>query len=132
MSLNSQYQFPEPPASAHERMEAELLSGRLPPGSLLEPDVIARRLGLSLLDMREAVLRLSTDGLVIIDGKGGLRAAPVSVADLRDLTATRIAIEGEALRASLAAGDETWDAALRASFAALDLSLIHISQGIVR
>lgn len=118
MSPNAQTLPPD--ASAHERMEADLLSGRLPPGSRLDPDAIALRLGVSLLDMREAVVRLSTDGLVVIDGNGALRAAPVSLADLHDLTATRIAIEGDALRASLEAGDDAWEATLRTSFAALD------------
>jgi DNA-binding GntR family transcriptional regulator len=118
MSLTVQHCL-QTDASPHDWMEGELLSGRFAPGSVLDLDAIALKLGVSVRDLREAVVMLSSDGLVILDANGGLRAAPVSLADLHDLTATRIAIEGEALRASLAAGDQAWEEILRASFADL-------------
>lgn len=108
---------PETPAL--ERIQAEILSGRLPPGSRLDPDGIAARFGVSTLEMREALIWLSGDGLIVVDGNGALRAAPVSLADLRDLTATRIAIEGGALRSSLEHGGSEWQARVEEAFTAL-------------
>jgi len=45
----------------------------------------------------------------------GFRVSPVSVADIRDLTATRAEIEGLALRRSIERGDAAWEAEILAS-----------------
>jgi DNA-binding GntR family transcriptional regulator len=49
----------------------------------------------------------------------GFRVSPVSPADLRDVTQTRIDIEGLALRRSIECGDAVWLASVEQSFAAL-------------
>lgn len=114
---------PGPPdqdgASACEWLEAEILSGRLPPGSKIVLDALAERRSVTASEMREAAIRLSNDGLASLDGTSSLRVAPVSLADLKDLTATRIVVEKEVLRSSILASDADWEARVRATFGAL-------------
>lgn len=105
--------------STHEWLEAEILSGRLPPGSKIILDSLAERRSVTASEMREAVIRLANDGLASLDGASSLRVAPVSLADLKDLTATRIVVETEVLRTSIQAADADWEARVRMAFGEL-------------
>ena len=49
----------------------------------------------------------------------GFRVSPVSPADLRDVTQTRVDIEGLALRRSIERGDQEWLASVERTFTAL-------------
>lgn len=100
-------------------IEGEILSGRLAPGSKLDLSALSEATAATADDLRDAMIRLSNDGLVRLDAAGALRVSPVSVSDLRDLTATRIVIEGEALRRSIAQGDAAWLAQVSAAYARL-------------
>lgn len=62
---------------------------------------MAAELGLSKTPVREALMRLRNEGLVIADSNVGYRAAPVTIKDTREFFAIRMLLEGEA--ASLAA-----------------------------
>jgi DNA-binding GntR family transcriptional regulator len=52
---------------------------------------------------------LTSEGLVDAEPQRGFRAAPISVADLRDLTTVRIEIEGLCLKRAIAIGDMAWE-----------------------
>jgi DNA-binding GntR family transcriptional regulator len=69
--------------------------------------------------VREALSRLVADGLVQASDQRGFRVSPVSPADLRDVTQTRIDIEGLALRRSIERGDQEWLSSVERSFTAL-------------
>src|SRR5262249_8525149 len=60
--------------------------------------------------------RLTSEGLVVAEPQRGFRAAPISVADLRDLTMVRIAIESLCVRRAIAVGTVDWEARLVAAF----------------
>lgn len=105
--------------STYDWVEAEILSGRLAPGSRVDVDVLAARRAVTVSELREAAIRLANDGLVSLEDLGSLRISPVSLNDLKDLTATRIIIETEALRRSLGAADSAWEARVRAAFETL-------------
>jgi len=77
---------------AHVR--AEVLSCRLKPGGKLLIAGLATRFGVSLSAVREALARLAAEGLVKAEDQRGFRVSPVSIEDLRDITRTRIALEG--------------------------------------
>jgi len=66
--------------------------------------------------LREALLLLVTDALVVAQGQRGFRVAPISIADFEDITRTRVLLETEALRRSCASGGEEWEAAIVAAF----------------
>jgi DNA-binding GntR family transcriptional regulator len=101
--------------TAYERLRADLLACRLPPGEKLRIGELCDMLGVSLSAVREALSRLTAEGLVVAEPQRGFRAAPISEADLRDLTAARIEIETLCLRRALAAGDVTWEERLVAA-----------------
>lgn len=98
------------------QLRAEILSCRLPPGERLLIAGLARRFGVSLSAVREALARLAAEGLVQAEDQRGFRVSPVSTEDLRDITWLRIEIEGLALRRSIALGDAGWEAGLRAAW----------------
>ena len=104
-------------ASVYAWLEDEILSGRLAPGAPVNLDALAEQRAVSRLEMREAASRLAADGLAAVSESGAvLRVSPVSLADLNDLTATRIVVETEALRQSIAVGDGGWEDQVRSAF----------------
>lgn len=101
--------------AAYERLRADLLACRLAPGEKLRIADLCERLSVSLGAVREALSRLTAEGLVVAEPQRGFRAAPISSAELRDLTAVRVEIEGMCLRRSIASGDLAWEERLVAA-----------------
>jgi DNA-binding GntR family transcriptional regulator len=100
---------------AHDRLRADLLACRLKPGERLVINQLCERLNVSLGAVREALSRLTSEGLVIAEPQRGFRAAPISAEDLKDLTAVRLEIEMLCLKDSIANGDVRWEAGLVAA-----------------
>lgn len=100
---------------AYERLRADLLACRMRPGERLRINELCRALAVSLGAVREALSRLTSEGLVVAEPQRGFSVAPVSAAELRDLTAVRIEIEGSCLRRAIAAGDVAWEGELVAA-----------------
>ena len=101
---------------AYEDLRADLLSCRILPGSRLKIQELCARLSVSLGAIREALSRLTSEGLVVAEPQRGFRAAPISPEDLSDLTRVRIEIEALCLRRAIALGDVDWEARLVAAF----------------
>ena len=106
-------------SAVQERLRADILSTRLLPGQKLHIAGLAKQFSVSLAAVREALSRLVADGLVQASDQRGFRVSPVSPADLRDVTQTRVDIEGLALRRSIERGDAAWLASVEKSFTAL-------------
>ena len=98
-----------------ETLRAEILSCRLAPGIKVRINEIALRLGVSTGAVREALSRLSAEGMAIAEAQKGYVVAPVSTDELRDLTTTRIAIEQLCHRAAIARGDVEWESGIVAA-----------------
>jgi DNA-binding GntR family transcriptional regulator len=103
-------------SAVQERLRADILSTRLLPGQKLHIAGLAKQFSVSLAAVREALSRLVADGLVQASDQRGFRVSPVSSADLRDVTQTRVDIEGLALRRSIERGDAAWLASVEKSF----------------
>ena len=101
---------------AYEQLRAELLSCRILPGTRLKIGELCTRLSVSLGAIREALSRLTSDGLVVAEPQRGFRVAPISPEDLRDLTRARIEIDSLCLRRAIELGDVDWEARLVAAF----------------
>jgi DNA-binding GntR family transcriptional regulator len=103
----------EETATLTERAEASLeqsiVKGRLVPGMKLRIAEIAKDFGVSQTPMREALSRLVSRGLVVAVGQRGFRVAPIGAGDLADITMTRVAVEGAALRRSMRIGGGKWE-----------------------
>jgi GntR family carbon starvation induced transcriptional regulator len=106
---------PEPPSketlasSIYDQLRRDILSVELPPGAKLNIRSLCERFSVGLSPVREALSRLSRDNLVRQADHRGFTVAPVSIADLRDLTKARCAIDGMALRQSIEAGEAAWE-----------------------
>src|SRR5881227_3354643 len=80
-------------SAVQERLRSDILSTQLLPGQKLHIAGLAKQFSVSLAAVREALSRLVADGLVQASDQRGFRVSPVS-ADLRDVTQTRVDIEG--------------------------------------
>jgi DNA-binding GntR family transcriptional regulator len=100
---------------AYLRLRSEILDGNLMPGDRLRAAELHSRFGLGLTPIREALMRLSTEGLVDAESRRGPRVMPASIAELTDLMATRREIERLCLTRSIERGDATWEAEIVAS-----------------
>src|SRR5208337_535177 len=99
-----------------DRLRDDILACRLLPDSKLRINDIAESSEVSLGAVREALSRLSAEGLVIAESQRGYRVAPLSVEDLRDLTEARVEIERIVLSRSIAQGDLEWETNLVAAW----------------
>jgi DNA-binding GntR family transcriptional regulator len=100
---------------AYARLRDEILHGALMPGDRLRAGDLQDRWGLGLTPIREALTRLTAEGLVTAEDHRGARVADISEADLKDLMATRRAIERLCLAQSIANGDAAWEAEIVAA-----------------
>jgi len=74
-------------------LRREILSCAIPPGAEIRDAEFAERFSVSRSPVRDALLRLEGEGLVVINPRKGYRAAPISIADARDLFAFRAILE---------------------------------------
>jgi len=101
--------------SAYENLRADLLACRILPGKRLKIQELCTRFSVSLGAIREALSRLTSEGLVVAEPQRGFRAAPISAHDLVDLTMVRVKIESLCLRRAIARGDVAWESRLVAA-----------------
>jgi DNA-binding GntR family transcriptional regulator len=103
-------------SQAFERIRNDILLGTLRPNERLKIQALSERYEIGATAVREALSRLVTDGLVDSEDQKGFCVSPVSQDDLLDLTETRIAIEGMAVRKAIEHGDVEWEAQVLSSF----------------
>lgn len=70
---------------AHARIKALILDNLLPPGSQCLEGELALRLGLSRTPVREAMVRLEQEGLIVITPRHGMRVSPIAATDMREI-----------------------------------------------
>ena len=80
----------------------------------IEP--MSERYGIGIAPVREALNRLSSEGLVERKSQRGFFVAEISMAALEELVKTRIWLESLALRESIQRGDEEWEEQLVLSY----------------
>jgi DNA-binding GntR family transcriptional regulator len=98
------------------RLRSDILACRLRPGARLKINDLCAAQGVSLGAVREALSRLAAEGLVVSEAQKRFQVAPISVADLEDLTQVRIEIETSCLRRAIAARRLDWETGLVAAF----------------
>ena len=84
--------------SAYTALHGAIVSGELGPGERLIEEELAERLGCSRGAVREAILRLGHDGLVVRERNRGARVRRLTLAEAVEVLEARAALE------SLAAG----------------------------
>jgi DNA-binding GntR family transcriptional regulator len=93
----------------YQELRADILACRLRPGVKLQINALAEDREISLSGVREALSKLSAEGLVVSEPQRGFRVAPVSLEDLADLTMTRIDVENLCLTRSIERGGVEWE-----------------------
>ena len=107
-------------SAVYARLRADVLSCRYQPGERLLIGPLAKGFAVSAVAVREALSRLVADELVVAEDQRGFRVSPLSIADLRDVTHTRIELECLALRRSIVRGDSAWRIALEKAWKDLE------------
>jgi DNA-binding GntR family transcriptional regulator len=107
--MNKEIKHKSRTAQSYEDLREAVVSAQYPPGTKLFIDQIGRELGVSAGAVREALSRLSADGLVVAKPQKGFVVAPISRKDLIDLTAVRVSVESQCLALSIENGDLAWE-----------------------
>jgi DNA-binding GntR family transcriptional regulator len=79
-----------------------IVSGALPPGTRLSEGQLARRLGVSRTPVRQALVQLEHERLVVIVPHMGASVRPITADDVREIYEVRIAIEVLATKLAIA------------------------------
>lgn len=101
---------------ALDGLRSDIIQCRLPPSTRLRMEDLRERYGMSISPLREALMRLQSEGLVTLEENKGFRVSPVSAEALKDLTETRIEIEAIVLRRAIKHGDVAWEANMVSAF----------------
>lgn len=104
---------------AYRRLRMDIIGGAFEPGSPLRLEALKERYGLSFSPLREALNRLHAERLVVASALRGFRVSNVSFEEMRDAIETRVLIDVEGLRRSIAKGNDDWEGAVVAAFHAL-------------
>ncbi|MFR9731597.1 GntR family transcriptional regulator [Saccharopolyspora sp. MS10] len=89
----------EPPAAdrAYRHVKAGLLDGTYPDGQLLSEGEVATALTMSRTPVREAFLRLQSEGFLRLYPKRGALVVPITPAETRGVLEARLALESFAI-----------------------------------
>ncbi|SHN72388.1 DNA-binding transcriptional regulator, GntR family [Bradyrhizobium erythrophlei] len=114
--------------AAYQRLRTDIVTGAFKGGMPLRLEALRQRYGFSFSPLREALMRLQSERLVLSTALRGFSVAPLSREEMQDATETRILIESEALRRSMRDGDDNWEAGIVAAFHALSRQVERQSQ----
>jgi len=105
---------------AFRQLRKDVLSGIFSAGSKLKVEELQSTYGFSSSPLREALSRLSQEGLVRADERKGFRVAPISAEDLADITRMRLMLDVQALDDAISHGDDRWEASIVAAYYRLE------------
>ncbi|MFK4824145.1 GntR family transcriptional regulator [Paenochrobactrum sp. BZR 588] len=129
--LEKQLALPEKTNSekAYRQLREDIVFGILLPNEKLKIETLREKYGFGAGPLREALSRLSSERLVILEGQRGFFVAPMSAEDAYDIGETRTLLEIEALRQSFLHGDDDWETQLVAAYHRLERAEQKIIQG---
>lgn len=90
-------------------LRSQILACRIAPDEKILINEICERFEFSSGSVREALSRLTAEGLVVAEPQKGFRASPISVEDLKDLTRARAQVEALCLSEAIDHGDLGWE-----------------------
>jgi GntR family transcriptional regulator, rspAB operon transcriptional repressor len=79
--------------TVYEQLRADVISCKLAPGAEIREAELAARFDMSKSPVRDALMRLEREGLVITLPRQGYRVAPVALGDVLDMFHLRAALE---------------------------------------
>jgi len=99
-----------------ERLRADILGGKLPPGAKLNIAALAEDIEVSAGAVREGLAMLEAEALVVSEPARGYRVSPVSVDELLELVQARVEIEKLCIAEAIRHGGLEWEGAIVAAF----------------
>ncbi|MHC6232010.1 GntR family transcriptional regulator [Arthrobacter sp. MMS24-T111] len=81
---------------AYSELRQMILTGALAPGSRISQYELAENMQMSITPLREAIRRLSSEGLIIMDTHRDSKVADMSAAEARELLEVRLSLEPSA------------------------------------
>jgi DNA-binding GntR family transcriptional regulator len=96
-------------SAVYEQLRADITHGILEPGSKLRVEAMCQRYGVGASPLREALSRLSAEGLVDRAEQRGFNVKALQWDELPILTHSRAQLESLALRESINARDTAWE-----------------------
>lgn len=96
-------------AGVRDALRQAIIAGEFPPDSPLNSAKLGEKYAVSSGVVREALVRLVEQSLVVSDSNRGFRVASISRSRLADMTEMRIVIEQLAVGWSLERGGLTWE-----------------------
>jgi DNA-binding GntR family transcriptional regulator len=115
----------------YEMLRSDLLNGVLHPSQKLKMVELTERFGVSQSVVREALTRLTEQGLLVATPQRGFRVRDLSIEDIAELTETRIQVESVALRLAVERGDLQWETGILAAHHRLDRTPVTRDDGTV-
>jgi GntR family carbon starvation induced transcriptional regulator len=100
----------------YDRLRQDIIRVLIDPGEKLHIRSICERFDVGLSPVREALSRLSKEGLVVQNDHRGFAVAPISEEDLVDLTRARCWLNELAIRNSIVNGDTAWEESVVLAF----------------
>ena len=100
----------------YNKVRVEILACRYRPGARMKIHDLCQEHQVSNGAVREALSRLVSEGLVLLEPQRGFRVMGLSREELVDLTEARIQIESTCLRLAIANGSVDWESGIVASF----------------
>ncbi|GAB3158245.1 GntR family transcriptional regulator [Micromonospora sonneratiae] len=90
----------------------EIMQGKLPPGTHLKPAELARKHSTSTTVIREALVRLTNEKLVVARPNQGFFVPSLSLSELEDLTRVRMHCDTLALELAIERGSLAWETSI--------------------
>ncbi|MER6815483.1 GntR family transcriptional regulator [Spirillospora sp. NPDC000708] len=112
----------------HARLRDAIMHGEHAAGTALKPQDLAKRQGVSLAVVREALVRLVGEGLAERLPNRGFAVPAVSDRRWQEIAEARRTIEPVMLRMSIERGDVDWEARVRAAHHRLARTPTHVPQ----
>lgn len=94
---------------AYASLRKDIVEGRFEPESPLRLAELSERYGMGFSPLREALSRLQAERLVTAESLRGFRVSSRSLNEFEDALQARLLVETEALRLSIAKGDDAWE-----------------------
>lgn len=104
---------------AYVSLRKDIVDGCFAPDSPLRLAELSERYRMGFSPLREALNRLQAERLVTAESLRGFRVSARSLAEFEDALHARLLVETEALRLSIAQGDDAWEASIVAALYAL-------------
>lgn len=118
-------------SAVYDQLRRDIMTGILKPEEKLRIETLKERYLAGSTPIREALNRLTAEGLVMQHDQRGFQVPPVSLEDLNDLTRARAMLYDVTLREAIAQGDMAWEEKIVLAFHRLSRTPAYDQAGVL-